>query len=312
MGIEIDFLAVGDSSKSGDAIAVRLGNLHGNRAEQIVITIDGGTKESGDKLVEHIKTHFGTTHVDYALLTHPDGDHASGMSEILDRLTVGKVLMHRPWEHSHAIHELFDDDRTTPNSISDRSRENLIAAHEVEKLAIAKGIPIIEPFAGVKTTDGTIRVLGPTQDYYREVLTKFDFMPEIIEAQAKSFSFSNVAARIINWIAEKWDEDLLVEPVEDATSPENNSSVILLLTTPNGKHYLFTGDAGVPALSKALDYAAGILIDWSKLAFVQTPHHGSKRNVGPTILNRLLGGIKPLGTIPDKTTFISARKGRCS
>jgi hypothetical protein len=29
MGIEIDFLAVGDGSKSGDAIAVRFGNLYG-------------------------------------------------------------------------------------------------------------------------------------------------------------------------------------------------------------------------------------------------------------------------------------------
>ena len=93
MGIEIDFLAVGEASKSGDAIAIRFGNLHGRREEQTVITIDGGTKESGDNLVEHIKTHFGTTHVDFAFLTHPDGDHASGMSEILEKLTVGKVLI---------------------------------------------------------------------------------------------------------------------------------------------------------------------------------------------------------------------------
>jgi beta-lactamase superfamily II metal-dependent hydrolase len=308
MGIEIDFLAVGDASKSGDAIAVRFGNLHGARQEQTVITIDGGTKESGDKLVEHIKTYFGTTHVDFAFLTHPDGDHASGMSEILEKLTVGKVLMHRPWEHSHAIHDLFDDDRTTPNSISERSRENLAAAHEVEKLAIAKGVEIIEPFAGVAATSGTFRVLGPSLDYYREVLAQFDFMPEIVEAQEKSFSFSNTAAKIINWIAERWDQDLLIEPEEDATSPENNSSMILLITTTNGKQYLLTGDAGVPALSKALDYAATNSINLSNLTFMQTPHHGSKRNVGPSVLDRLFGGIKPLGTAPDKTTFVSAAK----
>jgi beta-lactamase superfamily II metal-dependent hydrolase len=308
MGIEIDFLAVGDASKSGDAIAIRFGNLHGVRQEQTVITIDGGTKESGDNLVEHIKTHFGTTHVDYAFLTHPDGDHASGMSEILEKLTVGKVLMHRPWEHSHAIHDLFDDERTTPNSISERSRENLTAAHEVEKLALAKGIEIMEPFAGVATTNGTFRVLGPTKEYYREVLAQFDFMPEIVEAQARSFSFSNAVARAINWIAEKWDQDLLVEPEEDATSAENNSSMILLITTTNGKRYLLTGDAGVPALSRALDYATANLIDLSKMTFMQTPHHGSKHNIGPNILNRLFGGIKPEGTIPDKTTFISSAK----
>src|SRR5271166_3292805 len=107
MGIEIDFLAVGDGSKSGDAIAVRFGNLHGKREEQTVITIDGGTKESGDNLVDHIKKYYGTTVVDFAFLTHPDADHASGMSEILEKLTVKQVVMHRPWEHSDAIHHLF-------------------------------------------------------------------------------------------------------------------------------------------------------------------------------------------------------------
>src|SRR6266851_1674956 len=86
MGIEIDFLAVGEAAKSGDAIAVRFGNLHGKREEQTVITIDGGTIESGGRLVEHIKTYYGTTSVDYAFLTHPDGDHASGMREILEKL----------------------------------------------------------------------------------------------------------------------------------------------------------------------------------------------------------------------------------
>jgi hypothetical protein len=31
MGYEIDFLGVGEESKSGDAIAIRFGNLHGAR-----------------------------------------------------------------------------------------------------------------------------------------------------------------------------------------------------------------------------------------------------------------------------------------
>jgi len=312
MGIEIDFLAVGEASKSGDAIAIRFGNLHGKREEQTVITIDGGTKESGEKLVEHIKAHYGTTIVDHAFLTHPDGDHASGMSLILEGLTVKQVLMHRPWAHSAAIHDLFDDARTTPNSISERSKANLTAAHEVEKLAISKGIPIVEPFTGVGNGSGTIRVLGPSLEYYREVLTQFDYMPELTEAQdqARAFSFSGMVAKVVNWVAERWDHDLLVEPEDDATSPENNSSLVLLITTANGKHYLLTGDAGVPALTRALDYAASLPapIDWSKLTFIQTPHHGSKRNIGPSVLDRLFGGIKPIGTVPDKTTFVSAAK----
>ena len=83
---------------------------------------------------------------------------------------------------------------------------------------------------------------------------------------------------------------------------------MILLITVSDKLHLFTGDAGVPALSAALDHTATIPIDWSKLTFIQMPHPGSKRNIGPTVLNRLLGGPKPLGNIPDKTTFVSAAK----
>ena len=304
MGIEIDFLPVGESTKSGDAIAVRFGKLDGNREEQTVVTIDGGTVESGKHLCEHIKKYYGTTRVDYAFLTHPDGDHASGMREVVDQLTVGTVVMHRPWEHSHVIHDLFDDGRVSPNSISERSKENLSSAHEVEKIALAKNIKIVEPFAGVGTPDGAIRVLGPTRDYYREVLAQFDFMPEI---KAKALSFAGAAKQAVTWLVEKWDEEVLLEPESDATSPENNSSMILLLTI-DGKHYFFTGDAGVPALSSALDYASTIPINWSLLTFLQQQHHGSKRNVGPGILNRLIGNPKAFGTLPDKSAFISAAK----
>ena len=55
MGYEIDFLPVGDGEKGGDAIVFRYGNINSNRNEQVVGVIDGGTKESGEKIVEHIK-----------------------------------------------------------------------------------------------------------------------------------------------------------------------------------------------------------------------------------------------------------------
>jgi hypothetical protein len=64
MAYEVDFMAVGDGEKSGDAIALRFGNLVGPRSEQKVFVIDGGTKESGEKLVEHIQKYYGTTRVD--------------------------------------------------------------------------------------------------------------------------------------------------------------------------------------------------------------------------------------------------------
>ena len=81
MGFEIDFLAVGDGEKSGDAIAVRWGNLSGSRVEQRILVIDGGTLEAGQNLVDHIKTYYKTDSVDAVISTHPDIDHACGLKE---------------------------------------------------------------------------------------------------------------------------------------------------------------------------------------------------------------------------------------
>lgn len=92
-------------------------------------------------------------------------------------------------------------------------------------------------------------------------------------------------------------ESLQVETLDDSgvTSAENNSSAILFVWT-DGQALLFTGDAGIPALTRAADYAALMGIDMGALRFLQVPHHGSRRNVGPTILNRIKGSDSlPLG-----------------
>ena len=52
---------------------------------------------------------------------------------------------------------------------------------------------------------------------------------------------------------------------------------------------LFTADAGVPALEQAIGQLEVIGFDFNRLRIVQVPHHGSKRNVGPKILDRILG-----------------------
>ena len=89
MGYEIDILAVGEGERSGDAIAIRCGNMWGRPDEQSVIVIDGGTIDSGERLVHHIKTVYGTNNVLMVLSTHPDGDHSSGLTVVLEELKVG-------------------------------------------------------------------------------------------------------------------------------------------------------------------------------------------------------------------------------
>src|SRR5258708_39416493 len=125
MGYEIDYLAVGEGEKSGDAICLRYGNLFGERKEQTVITIDGGTLDSGKALVQHIQGYYKTDTVDIALLTHPDADHASGMRPVLEDLKVKQVAMHLPWTHSSDVKQLLDDPRVTTNSIREKTKRNL-------------------------------------------------------------------------------------------------------------------------------------------------------------------------------------------
>jgi beta-lactamase superfamily II metal-dependent hydrolase len=291
-GIEIDFLAVGEGSKSADAIVIRYGNLMSNDwRDKEVIIIDGGTKTSGDELVEFVKTHYNTTYVDKVIMTHPDRDHASGLTQVLNGLTVGEVWMHQPWLHSADIRQRFIDGRITDSSLERRLRVSMDAAHEVEQIALKNGIKIIEPFAGTQSSDGVITVLGPTRDYYQSLLPDFSKTPEADSALSKAFGF---VAKALAWITETFAEEHLPG---DNTSAENNSSTIILFQV-GGEKFLIVGDAGIPALEAAKNYALQLGIGLNDLKFMQVPHHGSKKNVNSDILN----------SIQASTAFISAAK----
>jgi len=305
MGHEICFLAVGDESKSGDAIALRYGNLHGSRSEQTVVVIDGGYTQSGKDLVSHIKNYFDTDTVDLVILTHPDSDHASGLYEVLNELKVKKLWMHKPWEHKDGKAVHIKDGRVTDNSIAERLKNALETAYGLYKLAIEKDIPIEEPFAGKYDNTGFIQVIGPSYDYYNELLLGFSGMPEtIIESKEPSF-FIKVKEAIQQWVSELWHIDLITDDGE-TTSYQNNSSVIVQLTIDN-KRFLFTGDAGREALEHACNYIGDISI-LPPISFIQIPHHGSFKNIGPTVLDKLVGKSKDKGSTPHFTAFCSAAK----
>ena len=98
-------------------------------------------------------------------------------------------------------------------------------------------------------------------------------------------AFTGPVARTIRAFISTWGRDELDD--EDTTSAKNNTSVVTQLTV-DGHRLLFTGDAGVTALSHAADQISFYSLG-TALRFIQIPHHGSRRNVGPTVLNRLIG-----------------------
>ncbi|MFQ5798765.1 MAG: ComEC/Rec2 family competence protein [Bacteroidota bacterium] len=306
MAYEIDFLPVGEGERSGDAIALRVGDFSA-RDKQLVLVIDGGTKESGEQLVKHIKRYYQTDDVDLVVCTHSDADHASGLTEVLENLSVGQFWMHLPWEHTDRIRSLFKDGRLTVTGLREKFRKSLETARELKAIAKRKGIPIVEPFSDKVNRNNILYVLSPSTAYYESLLPNFRIAPEPKEEVGVLEKVVTAAREVVTRVAENWGLETLTDPEEDASSAENNSGAVLRLQF-DGKQFLFTADAGVPALTEAANYADGSGIDLKACTFIQIPHHGSRRNVGPTILNRILGP-RGLQQSFNKTACVSASKG---
>ncbi|WP_316812251.1 ComEC/Rec2 family competence protein [Pedobacter heparinus] len=280
--LEIDFLAVESGQHSGDAIAIRYGDFSSRDTQKIII-IDGGTLTAGQNLVNLVRDVYGTNRVDLVLCTHLDKDHVSGLRTVVRELEVGELWIHKPWEHSEEICHLFHDGRITTNSLAERLKDAYNFAYELVEIAEEKGIDIREPFAGRQFDEFTFQILGPNVDFYRELLVNSAKTPEqkedtILESVMKSFT------KAINWVEESIGLESLDENGE--TSSENSSSAVSLLTIDSNKH-LFTGDAGIQSLKNVIEYSVQEGIDISKISFMQAPHHGSKRNISPSILDSI-------------------------
>lgn len=284
MGFEIDFLPVGEGSTSGDAIAMRYGNLYGARYEQTVIVVDGGFSDDGEALIEHLDNYYDTDRADYVICSHPDRDHVGGLRVVLEELEVAEFWMHLPWNHSSemAIEKARTGFRST--HLATRVEAALQGATLLEEIALTRGIPMREPFLGLATHDEGYYLLGPSEDFYEEQLELFSDIPE--KPAAAAGLLTKAAEALTNLV----EESDVIETLTNAgsTSPQNNTSAIGLLRSDE-QMSLLTADAGIPALEHAVEVLEGAGYQPGGLNFIQVPHHGSKRNVGPAVLNRLLG-----------------------
>lgn len=299
-GIEIDFLPVGDGEHSGDAIAVRW--LEDGRFK--VLVYDGGHRGTGQTLVDHVKVHYGVSHVDFVVNSHPDNDHAGGLSVVLEQLSVGQLWMHQPWNYSEDIFHYFRDGRITSDSLAKRLQAKMGAAYALEKLAEEKRIPVYEPFAGSRI--GIFTVLSPEQyRYVHELIPEFEKSPELRVAKEMMRSAANFVMEAVGFVAELWTGENLPETV--STSAENESSAVLFASVGE-RGYLLTGDAGVDTLRASANFATSIGIDLpARVTFAQIPHHGGRHNVSTETLNLLFGApLTNALAVPTKTAFVSA------
>jgi beta-lactamase superfamily II metal-dependent hydrolase len=309
---EIEFLAVGEGTKAGDAIVIRYGEID---AYQLML-IDGGRAETGENIVAHLKKHFGPHPIlEHVVLTHSDADHASGLRNVLQEIKVNNVWFHAPWLLAEEARDLFSDTRWTTDGLRQNIKAEYDIVSEIFDLARAAGCKMYYPFADFDI--GPFKILSPSRAAYRYLLPQFDKTPdpnqEVIEAANMWLGketltkklFEAAKAAVQSWTTEGWQDERLRDG--GITSASNESSVVLYGTFEKGA-VLLTGDAGINSLTWAANKADSLGLPLQQFSFVQIPHHGSRRNVGPTILTRLLGG-KQQKTDPTRfTAFVSAPK----
>jgi hypothetical protein len=172
---------------------------------------------------------------------------------------------------------------------------------ELEEIANRKRIPIEDAFQGQAI--GDFMVLAPSRDRYLSLIPQFDKTPapktEALSALERMFKAA------VQFIKETWTGETLSEN-PDPTSASNESSVVQLGFL-DGQSVLLTGDVGPDGLKEAADYVEVRGYALPKLEFVQVPHHGSRRNVTPSVLNRWLGAPLARDTDPGRgIAFCSA------
>jgi beta-lactamase superfamily II metal-dependent hydrolase len=269
MQFEIEMLSVGVA----DAMILRYFNTHD---QEVVILIDAGNKGDGEKIVDQINKYTDQKYIDLAICTHPDGDHIGGFFYVVEHIQINEFWIHDPAKHKVAIQKLREDlnlDNKMEKALkyvfeSLNFSETLIQLIDRKKIKRDR-----EPFAGLKFDYAPLWVVGPTEDYYEKLLSRFRDIDLLFEEESMLIKGIEGGESISEALTSKQ----IIDRNNDG-SKENNSSVILFFRPEEGR-YLFTSDAGPFALKKAHDQ-----FDLSDLDWLDVPHHGSRYNISTELI----------------------------
>ena len=324
MAYEIDYIGVkaDKATKDADAICLRWKTgiaLNGMPIYKVDV-IDGGFEAHGNAMIAHMNQYYfddaegvkskEKKTIDFVVVTHPDQDHAIGLKQVLKAFDVKKIYMNRPWLYVDELFDKVNDGRITKQSLRERLRNNYETIADIENIAEENKIPIYEAFEGTYV-ENEILILSPEKQFYLDLLVESEKTP--LQEQA-AFNQDGLFGRIANAVKayivnkfEDWDIETLRENEE--TSAENETSVVLRGLV-EGDGFLLTGDAGIRALNKAIDYMEQIGEDViSEISFYQIPHHGGRHNVSPSLLDRMVGQRVKKGATRNKTAYASVAEG---
>jgi beta-lactamase superfamily II metal-dependent hydrolase len=289
MSIEIEFLPVGDDS--GDAICIRYGNaLQGYHMH----VVDGGYTATSDTIIKHIEQFYGRdTIIEHMVLSHADDDHATGLAKVVEHFPVANIWMNRPWlfvrETIQHFHKGYGEE-----GLYKKMRDLHPYLIDIEDAAASKLYPpqIHDVFQGAQI--GAFTVLAPSRDRYVQMIPDLEKTPQSYAAEAQKTILggflSEALKRVTEYVDENWSIETLPNNPQPPTSYSNESSVVQY-GFYEGKRIMLTADVGPVGLNEAVDYAIarGFI---GHLDFIQVPHHGSRHNVTPNVLDRLLGNVQ--------------------
>lgn len=283
MPYEVDFLPVGESN--GDAIVVRYGD---DANGYLLHVVDGGLIQTADTIIEHIEKYYPGMYINHMVLSHADNDHACGLVGVLEHFTVKNLWMNRPWLYAEEALEHFHGNYTLQGLI-DAIKEKHPYLVELERLAIEKGTLIHDAFQGAQI--GKFTVLAPSRQRYIDMLPDLDKTPTSYKADEGATKPTGILTLLAEaakkWMDESWNIETLSENPQPPTSASNEGCVVQYAELEAGRTVLLTADVGPVGLNEAADYAQ--YLGLSRPKFVQVPHHGSRHNVTPSVLNRWLG-----------------------
>lgn len=281
MPFELDFLPVG--AGNADAIGLR----YWDNGRQVVQLIDGGYQGTTDTILTHLDAYYGSgCIVDRMVVTHTDNDHAAGLVGVMKDRYVGELYMNRPWDWVDRCRDHFHGN-FSPEGLKKRIRDSHEHLVRLEELALKRDIPIYDAFQGDNI--GPFRVLGPSLGRYINAIPDMDKTPNRIArvVQPRAAGLVEIAK---GFEFEAWNYETLSSNPHPVSA--SNETSVVQYAVIDGFSILLTGDAGPVALNEAADYiqANGL---YSKVYpnLIQVPHHGSRKNVTPEVLNRLIGGI---------------------
>lgn len=153
--LEVSYIDVGQA----DSILIKKGSH--------AMLIDGGNVEDGRTVVSYIKSK-GITDLDYVIGTHPHEDHIGGLTDVIESLTVKKVIM--------------------PDAVSTTNAyKNLLNAIDSKELSITRPV-----YGASYDLDGAkFTVLAPNSDKYDD-LNDYSVVVKLVNG-SNSFLFTGDA-----------------------------------------------------------------------------------------------------------------------